>query len=99
MNLNQIAEKRANAKLGFYIHATVFVLVNATQFLTHPFSFLIAYPFWGWALGLFIHGLVIGFSSSGLHQQMIEDELEHLYTSRPQPSVTISPPLDTEKGC
>ena len=99
MNLKTIAEKRANARLGFYIHTMVFVLVNAGQFFTHPFSFLIAYPFWGWALGLILHGLVVGLFSSGLHQQMVEDELEHLYTSRPQPSVTISPALAQQKGC
>ena len=28
MDLDRIARRRAGAKLGFYIHATVFVIVN-----------------------------------------------------------------------
>jgi hypothetical protein len=85
-NLYKAAEKRAKAKLGFYIHATVFVMVSAMQFginlFTTPWVFWSFFPFMGWGLGLAIHGLVVWFKTSDLREQMIESELERMTMPR-----------------
>lgn len=55
------ARRAADRKLGFYIHLTVFVLVNAglvvLNLATGRFAWS-AFPLLGWGLGLAIHGLV-----------------------------------------
>ncbi|MEO8247918.1 MAG: 2TM domain-containing protein [Burkholderiales bacterium] len=84
--IDRLARKRAGAKMGWYIHATVYVLVNVFLFLLAmnghragrlPWSI---YPALGWGLGLAIHGLVVfGFSAGGgLRDRMIEREREKL---------------------
>ena len=89
-NLYKAAEKRAKAKLGFYIHATVFVFVNAMQFginlFTTPWVFWSFFPLMSWGLGLAIHGLVVWFKTSDWREQMIEDELERLNAPQFAPS-------------
>ncbi|MFO1198603.1 MAG: 2TM domain-containing protein [Burkholderiaceae bacterium] len=55
------ARRAADRKLGFFIHLTVFVLVNAglvvLNLATGRFAWS-AFPLLGWGLGLAIHGLV-----------------------------------------
>ena len=60
----QQAKKRVKQIKGFYIHATVFVMVNlfliALKYLKHGDD--THYNFWGmgfWALGLFAHGATV----------------------------------------
>ena len=62
-DLDQLARRRANAKLGWYLHAIAFVLVNALIFAmsryafgTRPWS---VYPLLGWGLGLVLHGVSV----------------------------------------
>lgn len=77
----EIAEKRAKAKLGWYIHAAVYALVNLMQITV---SLLTWHWEWsvlgamGWGLGLAIHGLVVFGIASGLQQQLLEQELEQM---------------------
>ena len=59
-DLDRLARRRANAKLGWYVHALAFVLVNALIFAmsryafgTRPWS---VYPLLGWGLGLAVLG-------------------------------------------
>ena len=82
--MERLAHRRAKRKMGFIIHATVFVLVNAAlfainqQFTPHyGWSF---WPFGGWGLGVAIHGLVVyGFAAGGsLSRQLYEAELRKL---------------------
>ncbi len=65
--VERLARRRAGAKLGWYIHAAVYVMVNL---------FLVAlaasrdqawaiYPLMGWGLGLLIHGAVVFFIAPG----------------------------------
>ncbi|MCX7782759.1 MAG: 2TM domain-containing protein [Meiothermus sp.] len=79
-DLRGIAEKRAQAKLGFYIHASIFVLVSAMQLginlFTTPWVFWSVFSFMGWGLGVAIHGLVVWFKTSDLGEYLIEEELE-----------------------
>jgi hypothetical protein len=70
--LLQRARRRVKLKTGFYIHLSVYVLVNLG--LAH------LWPLAGWGLGLAIHGLVTFASlrGEGLQQRMLEQELQRL---------------------
>ena len=76
------ARSRVNRKMGFYLHATVFVLVNlglAVLSWAGGRSWHL-WPLAGWGLGLAIHGFVTFASlrGDGLRQQMVEREVEAL---------------------
>ena len=84
----RLAQRRARAKMGFFIHLAVFVMVNAVLVLIdllalrrHGFSL---FPALGWGLGLAIHGAVVFFAGSGsaLHQRLVDVELARLTTPR-----------------
>lgn len=86
--LQRLARRRAAAKLGFFIHLAVFVLVNGgLRLLNHATTPDLAWSLWplgGWALGLAIHGLAV-FLAPGLgamKARMTEEELRRL-KSRP----------------
>jgi hypothetical protein len=85
-DLDQIARRRAGAKLGFYIHAAVFAAVNLGLFAVNQrFSPHYAWHFWplgGWGIGLAFHGLAVFFLGSGsrLRERMIEQERRRLET-------------------
>ena len=82
--MERLAHRRAKRKMGFIIHATVFVLVNAALFaINQQFTPQYTWSFWplgGWAIGLAIHGLVVyGFASGGsISRRLIEAELRKL---------------------
>ena len=65
----QRARQRVAKLRGFYIHATVFILVNlfllAVNLLTTPHFLWFFFPLLGWGIGLVIHGLTM-FSSVGV---------------------------------
>ena len=86
-DLVRIARRRAHAKLGFLIHLTVFVLVNAMLFFinqrTTPDTMWSVFPLGGWALGLAIHGFAVFLSGSGLRERMIAGELRKLRAANP----------------
>ena len=82
--IDRIARRRAGAKLGWYVQATVYLLVNAALFaasnlgLGHRQWSLV--PALGWGLGLVLHGLavfVLGAGSS-LRENLVEKERERL---------------------
>ena len=70
-------------KMGFYIHALVYVLVNAGLYAinlsTGGYRWSV-WPLWGWGLGLAIHGLVtfVGLHGDGMRERMLRDEMEKL---------------------
>ena len=82
--IDRIARKRAGAKLGWYAHATVYLLVNAVLFLVssqglghRQWSMA---PVLGWGLGVLLHGVavfVLGAGSS-LREGMVQKERERL---------------------
>jgi hypothetical protein len=82
--IERLASKRAGAKLGWYIHAAVYVLVNLFIFSmsqygfgTRPWS---VFPLLGWGLGLALHGVsvfVLG-AGSGLREHLVRKERERL---------------------
>jgi len=85
-DIERLARKRAAAKLGWFIHAIVFILVNlllAAIAAMQGRSWAV-YPAFGWALGLAIHGLVVFVftGGAGLHERMIQRERERLALQR-----------------
>ncbi len=81
------ARKRVAMKFGFYIHASVFVLVNGGLFFLNQMTAGARwhhFPLWGWGLGLFIHGVVTLFvlEGDGMRQRMLDTEVEELRRRR-----------------
>ena len=82
--IERLAHKRAGAKLGWFIHATVYVLVNLFLFAISQYGFgqrpWSVYPVLGWGLGVALHGIsvfVMG-GGSGLRDRLVERERERL---------------------
>ena len=80
--LDRLARRRAGMLAGWLVHATVFVAVNA---LLAGLSVLngktwALYPFFGWGLGLAIHGAVVLLSrvGGGLMGRLVQRERELL---------------------
>lgn len=77
------ARRRVGLRTGFYVHLTVYVLVNLGLFAINvggggrPWHF---WPLAGWGLGLAIHGLVVfaNLRGEGLRRRMLEREVERL---------------------
>jgi hypothetical protein len=82
--IERIAQKRARAKLGWYMHAMLYVLVNLFIFAisrhgfgNRPWS---VYPLLGWGVGLALHGVsvfVLG-NSGGLRERLVQKERERI---------------------
>lgn len=86
--IEKLARKRASAKLGWYLHAVLFVVVNIVVFSMSRYGFgnrpWSVYPLLGWGLGLALHGVsvfVLG-TGSGLRERMVQKERERLLRQR-----------------
>lgn len=84
--LDRLARKGAGAKLGWYLHATLYVLVNVVLALlssAHGKHWAI-FPALGWAIGLAAHGLAVFVLGSGSHlrERLVQAERERLQTPR-----------------
>ena len=82
--LERLARKRAGAKLGWYIHATVYVLVNLLIFSVSHYAYgnrpWSLGPLLGWGIGLMLHGVsvfVLG-SGSNLRERMVQRERDRI---------------------
>ena len=82
--LERLARKRAGAKLGWYVHAMVYVLVNLVLwamsmhgFGSRPWS---VFPLLGWGLGLALHGISVFMLGTGsdLRERLVQKERERL---------------------
>ena len=86
-DLERLARKRAGAKLGWYAHACVYILVNLfLAFLSTRSSYPWAvFPALGWGLGLLIHGAAvwIAMPGGGLYAQLLERERAALHRQPP----------------
>lgn len=80
--LRRIARRRARAKLGLYIHAGVYLVVNAflalVQMQTTPQLHWNLWPLAGWGLGLSLHAAMALLGASGLREHMEAEELRKL---------------------
>ena len=85
--LDRLAAKRANMKIGVYVHAAVYVAVNLGLFLLSASQgkAWAIYPALGWGLGLFLHGVVtwLALPGGGLREQMVARERRILESRRP----------------
>jgi hypothetical protein len=80
--LDHLAHKRAARKMGWYIHAFVYVCVNIGLALLSTFSgrHWAIFPALGWGLGLLVHGLVVFVAPPGssFHQRLVQQERARL---------------------
>ncbi|MBE7368580.1 2TM domain-containing protein [Ramlibacter pallidus] len=83
-DIDRLARKRAGAKLGWYVHAAVYLVVNVGMFAAWQFGLRSrpwsAYPVLGWGLGLVLHGLsvfVLG-GGSAWREQLVQRERDRL---------------------
>ncbi len=80
----QRAKKRAEAKIGLYIHLAVYIGVNILLIIinlsTSPQYIWFKWPLLGWGIGLFFHGMSIfvftGKKFRVLREKMIEKEMK-----------------------
>jgi hypothetical protein len=90
--IEALARKRAGAKLGWFIHATVYAVVNAGLFLASSQGLgsrhWSLFPALGWGLGLFLHGVSVWVLGAGstLRESMVQRERERLRQPPPPPS-------------
>jgi hypothetical protein len=82
-DVEKLARRRAGAKMGWYTHALVYVLVNLglvalSASRGHTWAI---YPLMGWGLGLLIHGAVIWFIAPGgsFYDRLVERERRALH--------------------
>lgn len=80
--LDWTARRRAKAKLGWFLHATVYVAVNAVLLALSLASgrHWALFPLLGWGLGLLFHGLAVWVLAPGnaLMDRMVARERERL---------------------
>jgi hypothetical protein len=82
--IDHLARRRAGAKMGWYIHATLYVLVNLLWLAMSGYGIgqrhWTPYPVIGWGIGLAFHGIsvfVLGKGSS-LRERMVDRERARL---------------------
>jgi hypothetical protein len=68
-DIDRLARRRAGAKLGWYIHAVVYLVVNLFLFALSEHAWgerrWSVYPMLGWGLGLVLHGVAVFVLGSG----------------------------------
>ncbi len=82
--IDRLARKRAGAKLGWYMHAAVYIAVNLLLFAISEHGFgqrrWTLFPLLGWGLGLVLHGVsvfVLG-TGSAVRERLVQKERERL---------------------
>lgn len=84
-DIERLARKRASAKMGWYIHASIYVLVNLMLALLSAMSarHWAIFPALGWGVGLVIHGIVVLLVTSrfDLRERMVQRERQRLAKS------------------
>jgi hypothetical protein len=84
--LEALARKRAGARLGWYIHATVYVLVNLLLLALSAAGgrHWAVFPLLGWGIGLAVHAAVVFLltGGAGLHARLVQQERQRLSTRR-----------------
>jgi hypothetical protein len=84
--LEHRARRRAAAKLGWYAHATIYLVVNlalATLAFAQGRDWAV-YPALGWGLGLAIHGVVVFIvtGGGGLLNRLVAHERRRLQAAK-----------------
>lgn len=84
--LERTARRRAGAKLGWYMHAVIYVLVNSFLIalaLAHGRNWAL-FPVLGWGIGLLAHGagVFVGQPGGRLHAHLLNRERAKLQALR-----------------
>jgi hypothetical protein len=84
--IERMAHKRASAKLGWLIHATVYAVVNTllvglSLASGKPWA---VFPLLGWGIGLAAHGAAVWLAAPGaaLHERLLTRERARLSAQR-----------------
>lgn len=80
-DLERIARRRAGAKLGWYIHACVYIAVNLGLATISALSgrHWAIFPAFGWGVGLAVHGIVVfAVTSGGMFDSLVARERRQL---------------------
>ena len=81
-DIERLARKRAGAKMGWYIHATVYVAVNLMLVALSAMSgrHWAVFPALGWGIGLAVHGAVVFLvtGGAGLYDRIVQQERNRL---------------------
>ena len=84
--IDRLAHKRAATRLGWYVHASVYVLVNLALYAGALISgrHWASAPFLAWGLGLAIHGAVVWMAvpRARLYQHLLQQEIARLQPQR-----------------
>jgi hypothetical protein len=89
--IDQLARRRAGAKMGWYIHAIVYVLVNTLIFAMSRYAFgqrpWSVFPLLGWGVGLVLHGVSVFLIGAGSpwRERLVQRERERLQREHGQP--------------
>lgn len=80
--IESMARKRAGKKMGWYIHAFIFIAVNLGLAILSTYTgrhFAVVSAF-GWGIGLLIHGAVVFVVPYGgsLRERLVQQERERL---------------------
>lgn len=82
--IEHLARKRAGAKIGWYLHACLYVVVNVAMFAASYYGYRqrpwSVFPVVGWGIGLAFHGIsvfVLG-RNSGFRERLVARERERL---------------------
>ncbi len=74
------AKEKVEAKIGFYIHLGLYIIINAILFIidkaSTPEETWFYWPLIGWGIGLLFHGIGVFVSTSKFRERMIEKEIE-----------------------
>lgn len=80
----RLARRRANAKLVWFFHAAVYIVVNLFVFAMSEYGWgqraWSVKPLLGWGLGLALHGTSVWLLGTGgeLRERMVQKERERL---------------------
>jgi hypothetical protein len=86
--IERLARKRAAAKMGWFIHASVYTVVNVLLLIAAQAAFghrtWSIFPAFGWGIGLAMHGLAVFVLGGGspLRRQLERRERERLVTEQ-----------------
>lgn len=86
-DLRRQAQRRVKMKVGFVVHATVYVIVNLGLFAIDRATGGPRWHLWplaGWGLGLAIHGIATWFAlnGGGIRGRMVQREMQRLRDGR-----------------
>lgn len=85
-DIERLARKRAGAKLGWYVHAGIYIAVNLMLAALSAASgrHWALFPAFGWGIGLLAHGVVVFLATggAGLHEKLVQQERQRLQLQR-----------------